>query len=336
MGLFGFGKKKRQSEEAAEAAAEENDKADEAISETAEAPAGGIQETILPEPSDEYDGRGDEHGPWDVDDENVPDYDEYLDMGAYYLPFLQGIELRVKANRATQQVLGTTITYGSSSVEIEAFAAPKTMGLWDDVRADLVEANKDAKETDGVFGTELTLPVVVKGGRKVITRIVGVDGPRWMLRGIFSGKAATDPDHAETKALNQLCSLPEEEYVETLAQLMVQAAQTGREEVIFSPEDRRRVGKAAVARANELLAKAAAPDFQLGDSKVGALLNKVATSVSALAQGTAMLTLSEKTRDVRGGFILADQNVEVNCTFETLVRLQKNEIAGEVAKILFS
>ena len=158
MGLFGFGKKKRQSEEAAEAAAEENDKADEAISETAEAPAGGIQETILPEPSDEYDGRGDEHGPWDVDDENVPDYDEYLDMGAYYLPFLQGIELRVKANRATQQVLGTTITYGSSSVEIEAFAAPKTMGLWDDVRADLVEANKDAKETDGVFGTEKGTP----------------------------------------------------------------------------------------------------------------------------------------------------------------------------------
>ena len=191
MGLFGFGKKKRQS-----------DKADEAISETAEASAGGIQETILPEPSDEYDGRGDEHGPWDVDDENVPDYDEYLDMGAYYLPFLQGIELRVKANRATQQVLGTTITYGSSSVEIEAFAAPKTMGLWDDVRADLVEANKDAKETDGVFGTELTLPVV----GKVVTRIVGVDGPRWMLRGIFSGKAATDPDHAETKALNQLFS----------------------------------------------------------------------------------------------------------------------------------
>ncbi|QNL45485.1 hypothetical protein H8790_05650 [Oscillibacter hominis] len=143
-------------------------------------------------------------------------------------------------------------------------------------------------------------------------------------------------DEAFAKALNQLCSLPEEEYVETLAQLMVQAAQTGREEVIFSPEDRRRVGKAAVARANELLAKAAAPDFQLGDSKVGALLNKVATSVSALAQGTAMLTLSEKTRDVRGGFILADQNVEVNCTFETLVRLQKNEIAGEVAKILFS
>ncbi len=203
MGLFGFGKKKRKSEEALKAA-EENDKAEQ---ETVEADEGADTEAPeaveLPEPSDEYVGRGDERGPWDVNDENVPDYDEYLDMGSYYLPFLQGIELRVKANRATQQVLGTTITYGSSSVEIEAFAAPKTLGLWDDVRADLIDANRAAKETEGVFGTELELPVVVKGGRKVTTRIVGIDGPRWMLRGIFSGKAATDPDSDETKALNK-------------------------------------------------------------------------------------------------------------------------------------
>lgn len=199
MGLFGFGKKKHQSKEALEAAAGENEEAVDAAENVDEA-----QEVVaLPEPSAEYEGRGDEHGPWDVEDENVPDYDEYLDMGSYYLPFLKGIELRVKANRATQQVLGTTITYGSSSVEIEAFAAPKTFGLWDDVRADLIEANKDAKEVEGVFGTELALPVTVKGGRKVLTRIVGVDGPRWMLRGIFSGKAATDPEGEEAKALNQ-------------------------------------------------------------------------------------------------------------------------------------
>lgn len=199
MGLFGFGKKKHQSEEALEASAEENEEAVDAAENVDEA-----QEVVaLPESSAEYEGRGDERGPWDVEDENVPDYDEYLDMGSYYLPFLKGIELRVKANRATQQVLGTTITYGSSSVEIEAFAAPKTLGLWDDVRADLIEANKDAKEVEGVFGTELALPVTVKGGRKVLTRIVGVDGPRWMLRGIFSGKAATDPEGEEAKALNQ-------------------------------------------------------------------------------------------------------------------------------------
>ena len=199
MGLFGFGKKKHQSEEALEAAAEENEEAVDAAENVDEA-----QEVVaLPESSAEYECRCDERCPWVVEDENVPDYDEYLDMGSYYLPFLKGIELRVKANRATQQVLGTTITYGSSSVEIEAFAAPKTLGLWDDVRADLIEANKDAKEVEGVFGTELALPVTVKGGRKVLTRIVGVDGPRWMLRGIFSGKAATDPEGEEAKALNQ-------------------------------------------------------------------------------------------------------------------------------------
>lgn len=158
---------------------------------------------IMPsEPAPEYVGRGELYGPWDVEDENVVDYDEYLDLGAYYLPFLQNIELRIKANRASGQVIGCTITYGSSSLEIEAFAAPKTLGLWDDVRSDLLESNEKASEVEGVFGMEARLPVSVKGGKTVVTRIVGIDGPRWMLRGIFSGKAATGTGE-ETEALNR-------------------------------------------------------------------------------------------------------------------------------------
>ncbi len=202
MGLFGFGKKKSKKE--AEPAVEPVDE-DKVAAEAANAAAKAESaETVLAEPSSEYEGRGDEHGPWDVEDENVPDYDDYLDIGAYYLPFLQGIELRMKANRATQQVLGSTITYGSSSVEIEAFAAPKTLGLWDDVRGDLLEANKDASEVEGVFGTELKhCRSPSKAGTTCLPRIVGVDGPRWMLRGIFSGKAAIDPEGQETKALNK-------------------------------------------------------------------------------------------------------------------------------------
>ncbi|NMM93012.1 DUF3710 domain-containing protein [Bifidobacterium oedipodis] len=200
MGLFGFGKKKSKKEaEPAVEAVDEDEVAAETANEQAKAESA---ETTLAEPSSAYEGRGDERGPWDVDDENVPDYDDYLDLGAYYLPFMQGIELRIKANRATQTVLGSTITFGGSSLEIEAFAAPKTMGLWDDVRADLLEANKAASEIEGVFGTELRLPVNVKGGKVVNTRIVGVDGPRWMLRGIFSGNAAVNPEHDEAKALN--------------------------------------------------------------------------------------------------------------------------------------
>ena len=136
-------------------------------------------------------------------------------------------------------------------------------------------------------------------------------------------------------ALERLCSLPEEQYTAILADLLVEASSTGREEVIFSPEDREKVGKAAVAKANEALARAVAPDLPLGDGKVGAILNKVAAGVSALAQGTAMLTASPETRPIQGGFILKDNNVEVNCTFDTLVRLQKAETAGAVAKKLF-
>ena len=201
MGLFGFGKKKDKKEtEPAVEPVDEDKVAAEAANAAAKAESA---ETVLTEPSSEYVGRGEERGPWDVNDEEVPDYDDYLDLGAYYLPFMQNIELRIKANRATQQVLGSTITYGKSSLEIEAFAAPKTLGLWDDVRADLIEANKAASEVEGVFGTELKLPVNVKGGKTVNTRIVGVDGPRWMLRGIFSGKAAIDPDSPETEALNK-------------------------------------------------------------------------------------------------------------------------------------
>ena len=136
-------------------------------------------------------------------------------------------------------------------------------------------------------------------------------------------------------ALEKLCAMPEERYVQVLADLLVQASSTGREEVIFSQADRDRVGKAAVAKANEILAKQAAPDVPQGGSKVTDLLSKVATSVTAIAKGTAMLTLSKETRAIQGGFILKDENVEVNCTFDTLVRLQKAEPAGMVATKLF-
>ena len=141
-------------------------------------------------------------------------------------------------------------------------------------------------------------------------------------------------ERAYQRALEKLRSLPQEQYVELLAALLVRASSTGREEVVFSTEDREGAGKAAVARANELLAKEAAPELPLGDG-VANLLNKVAAGVSAFAQGTAMLAVSEETRDISGGFILKDGRIEVNCTFDALVRAEREQTAGEVAKLLF-
>ena len=111
-------------------------------------------------------------------------------------------------------------------------------------------------------------------------------------------------EKAYIQALDKLCGLPEEQYVAILADLLVKASSNGKEEAVFSPEDRERVGEAAVAKANELSGK--------------------------------QLRLSEETQPIRGGFILKDKNVEVNCTFETLVRLQKAETAGAVAQKLFA
>lgn len=138
-------------------------------------------------------------------------------------------------------------------------------------------------------------------------------------------------------ALEKLCSMDDEAYTELLANLLVKACRTGREQVAFNQKDRTRVGKAAVTRANDLLAKAVAPRLpeELTDSKVGSFVDKVVTGVSAIAQGTAMLTLAEDSRAIKGGFILIDGKVETNCAFETLVRLEKNSMAGEVARLLF-
>ena len=144
-------------------------------------------------------------------------------------------------------------------------------------------------------------------------------------------------DEAFTMALEKLCTLPDEEYIELLAALAVKAARTGREKVIFSQKDRNRVGKAVVTRANDALARKVAPRLpgDLTDTKAGAILDKVVTGASAILAGTGMLTLAEETRPIKGGIILSDGDVETNCTFETLVRLQRENISGEVAKILF-
>ena len=107
------------------------------------------------------------------------------------------------------------------------------------------------------------------------------------------------------KALEQLCNLPDEECVAILTKLAVAASASGKEQLIFSQKDRERVGRAVVLAANE-----------------------------ALKDGN--LTLSEQTRNMAGGFILSDGAIEVNCTFETLVRLQRGEMAGEVANVLFA
>ena len=144
-------------------------------------------------------------------------------------------------------------------------------------------------------------------------------------------------DEAFALAVETLCSLPEEEYVKLLTRLVLEASTTGREQLIFSAADRARVGKQVVVAANEAMVKQVAPELPgaITDTKVGAFLGKVVNSTTAMVTGTGMLTLSEETRPMKGGFVLVDGDVEVNCTFETLVRLQREKLEKEVDRVLF-
>ena len=46
-------------------------------------------------------------------------------------------------------------------------------------------------------------------------------------------------------------------------------------------------------------------------------------------------TLAQETRDMEGGLILREGSVEVNCAFETELRVLRESMAAEIAAILF-
>ena len=146
-------------------------------------------------------------------------------------------------------------------------------------------------------------------------------------------------DEAFAQAQKKLCALPDEEYADLLARIAVKAARTGREEIVLSAKDHKKVGSLVVSKANALLAAAAAPEAAgkaaKSGGKAGEILSKVVTGASALLQGTAMLTLSGETREMAGGLILRDGQVEVNCAFETQLRVLREEMTAEIAAILF-
>lgn len=107
------------------------------------------------------------------------------------------------------------------------------------------------------------------------------------------------------KALEQLCNLPEEQYVAFLAGLAAKASVSRDEEIILNARDRAAVGEKVVSAANTRL-------------------------------GSGRLTLSQETHDFAGGLILRRGNVEANCTAELLVELQRGELSAEIAGLLFA
>jgi Protein of unknown function (DUF3710) len=139
-------------------------------------------------------------GPWDAAD-GFPAM-ERVDLGSLQIPVLPGVDIQLVF--AEQHGAWVTARYGENEMQLQAFAAPKSGALWDEVRgeiaAELGGAGGTCEERIGPFGTELLASVPAEPGQPRAgmrpVRFAGVNGPRWFLRALFAGDAAVDPGAA--------------------------------------------------------------------------------------------------------------------------------------------
>lgn len=131
-------------------------------------------------------------GPYDVSE--APDAPR-LDLGSLQIPAVPDVEVRVQADPqgVIQQVV---LVHGANALQLGVFAAPRSEGIWDEVREEIRQSlfndGAAAQEVEGEYGTELRARVRTPEGVTDL-RFVGIDGPRWMVRGVYQGDAATDP-----------------------------------------------------------------------------------------------------------------------------------------------
>lgn len=138
-------------------------------------------------------------GPYDISER--PEPKGMVNLGAVRVPAVPGMEMRLDAEKGSSRIVGVTCTIGSSKLQVQAFAAPRSEGLWDEIREGLAEGISSAGgssqvDPDGVIGKELVARVPGRdaSGRVAFApnRFIGVDGPRWFLRAVINGPAAGD------------------------------------------------------------------------------------------------------------------------------------------------
>src|SRR5699024_334088 len=143
-----------------------------------------------------------DYGPWDLAEQ--PDLGKRVDVGGLRVPARQGMQMRMELEPKSRRIVAVNIVYQGSAVQLQGFAAPRSAGIWQDLREEITESigkqGGSVEEREGTFGVELLarLPVRTKDGRSGLrpVRFLGVDGSRWFLRAVVSGKAAIDEDAA--------------------------------------------------------------------------------------------------------------------------------------------
>jgi hypothetical protein len=141
-------------------------------------------------------------GPFDISEVDDVASSGRVDLGGLWLPGRPGLEVRIEADQETAEVVAVSLVLGEGALQVQPFAAPRSEGIWDDVRAEIrvgiTRQGGTADEVEGPLGTELRtrVPVRAADGSQAVqpARFVGVDGPRWFLRGVITGRPAVEPE----------------------------------------------------------------------------------------------------------------------------------------------
>lgn len=128
-----------------------------------------------------------------------------VDLGAMQIAGFTEMQLHFETDPAKNRFVSIVATFQDAALRLQPLAAPRSGGLWADMRTQITSsiaaAGGDVEEVDGLFGTELhgVVPAVTPEGEQVRqpVRLVGFEGPRWMLHGVFMGSAAMEPRMAE-------------------------------------------------------------------------------------------------------------------------------------------
>ncbi|MGV9183052.1 DUF3710 domain-containing protein [Arcanobacterium canis] len=150
-----------------------------------------VEETVQQEPTHV-------NGPCDASE--ITDPEDLLDAGALLIPAVPGAQLQLTLNEDHTAVVGVVYVIDGSALQLQAFAAPKSHGIWDEVRLDMrtsiAQQGGSSVEVDGAFGKELRAQMPVEGGTAP-HRFLGIDGHRWLLRATLYGRAGADDAAAE-------------------------------------------------------------------------------------------------------------------------------------------
>ena len=141
-------------------------------------------------------------GPFDDSEANP--VRPYIDLGGIKILPREGLNLRLEVEEQSKRIVAVGLDYADSSLQVQPFAAPRSGGLWDETRVQLRDQVKAqggrVEEREGPLGKELLAEVpatAAEGSGLRLARFIGIDGPRWFLRGVIGGAGASDSEAAE-------------------------------------------------------------------------------------------------------------------------------------------